>query len=160
MDTASQNIASVAQNSEDILQDKLDSFAKELRNLNLSEEQIQTVASSLVTTATKQVMAKISSLMDDKEFNNWKKFVDTGANTAQQLIVLNRLLINKTGKDLNTLHEQIIDDLIKNTLGDIASVRDLNLKVSKLSDEEVAKAQELLKQGDFDSADKVINKED
>lgn len=160
MDAAPQNMSSLIQNDGDLLQEKLDSFLRELQSLGLNEEQIETISSSLTTTATKQTMAKISSLMNDEEFENWKKFVDTGANTAQQLIVLNRLLLNKTEKDLDTIHMEIVDGLIKNTLSDIANIKDLNLKISNLSPEEVEKAKQLLDDGDYEGADKIINKEE
>ena len=160
MDAAPQNMSSLIQNDGDLLQEKLDSFIRELQSLGLNEEQIETIATSLTATATKQTMAKISSLMDDEEFENWKNFVDTGANTAQQLVVLNRLLLNKTDKDLDTIHMEIVDGLIKNTLSDIANIKDLNLKISNLSPEEVEKAKQLLDDGDYEGADKIINKEE
>lgn len=159
MDAAPQNMSSLIQNDGDLLQEKLDSFIRELQSLGLNEEQIETIANSLTATATKQTMAKISALMDEQEFENWKNFVDTGANTAQQLVVLNRLLLNKTDKDLDTLHMEIVDGLIKNTLSDIANIKDLNLKISNLSPEEVEKAKQLLDDGDYEGADKIINKE-
>ncbi|PKN02999.1 hypothetical protein CVU76_03160 [Candidatus Dojkabacteria bacterium HGW-Dojkabacteria-1] len=160
MDAAPQNMSSLIQNDGDLLQEKLDSFVKELQGLGLTAEQIETIITSLTATATKQTMAKISSLMDDEEFENWKNFVDTGANTAQQLVVLNRLLLNKTDKDLDTIHMEIVDGLIKNTLSDIANIKDLNLKISNLSPEEVEKAKQLLDDGDYEGADKIINKEE
>lgn len=160
MDAAPQNMSSLIQNDGDLLQEKLDSFIRELQSLGLNEEQIETIANSLTATATKQTMAKISALMDEQEFENWKNFVDTGANTAQQLVVLNRLLLNKTDKDLDTLHMEIVDGLIKNTLSDIANIKDLNLKISNLSPEEVEKAKQLLDDGDYEGADKIINKEE
>lgn len=160
MDAAPQNMSSLIQNDGDLLQEKLDSFIRELQSLGLNEEQIETIATSLTATATKQTMAKISALMDEQEFENWKNFVDTGANTAQQLVVLNRLLLNKTDKDLDTIHMEIVDGLIKNTLSDIANIKDLNLKISNLSPEEVEKAKQLLDDGDYEGADKIINKEE
>lgn len=160
MDAAPQNMSSLIQSDRDLLQEKLDSFVKELQGLRLTAEQIETIITSLTSTATKQTMAKISSLMDDEEFEKWKAFVDTGANTAQQLVVLNRLLLNKTDKDLDTLHMEIVDSLIKNTLSDIANIKDLNLKISNLSPEQVEKAKQLLDDGDYEGADKIINKEE
>ena len=160
MDAAQQNMSSLIQNDGDLLQEKLDSFVKELQGLGLTGEQIETIITSLTATATKQTMAKVSSLMDDTEFENWKNFVDTGANTAQQLVVLNRLLLNKTDKDLDTIHMEIVDGLIKNTLSDVANIKDLNLKVANLSPEEVEKAKQLLDDGDYEGADKIINKEE
>ena len=159
MDAAQQNMSSLIQNDGDLLQEKLDSFVKELQGLGLTGEQIETIITSLTSTATKQTMAKISSLMDDEEFERWKTFVDTGANTAQQLVVINRLLLNKTNKDLDTIHMEIVDGLIKNTLSDVANIKDLNLKVSNLSPEEVEKAKQLLDDGDYEGADTIINKE-
>ncbi len=159
MDSAPQNISSLLQNSEDLLQEKLDSFIKQMQYLGLTNEQIETIASSITTTATKQTMGKISSLMDEKEFEKWKTFVDTGANIAQQLIVLNKLLMEKVNKDIEGIHMEIVDGLIENTLSEIANIKDLNLKVSNLSPEEVEKAKELIDAGDYEEADKLINKE-
>ncbi len=159
MDSAPQNISSLLQNSEDLLQEKLDSFIKQMQYLGLTNEQIETIASSITTTATKQTMGKISSLMDEKEFEKWKTFVDTGANIAQQLIVLNKFLMEKVNKDIEGIHMEIVDGLIENTLSEIANIKDLNLKVSNLSPEEVEKAKELIDAGDYEEADKLINKE-
>lgn len=159
MDSAPQNISSLLQNSEDLLQEKLDSFIKQMQYLGLTNEQIEIIASSITITATKQTMGKISSLMDEKEFEKWKTFVDTGANIAQQLIVLNKLLMEKVNKDIEGIHMEIVDGLIENTLSEIANIKDLNLKVSNLSPEEVEKAKELIDAGDYEEADKLINKE-
>ncbi|MFA5623117.1 MAG: hypothetical protein WC981_02715 [Candidatus Dojkabacteria bacterium] len=159
MDSAPQNISSLLQNSEDLLQEKLDSFIKQMQYLGLTNEQIETVASSITTTATKQTMAKISALMNEEEFEKWKTFVDTGVNIAQQLIVLNKLLMEKVNKDIEGIHMEIVDGLIENTLSEIANIKDLNLKVSNLSPEEVEKAKELIDAGDYEEADKLINKE-
>lgn len=160
MDSAPQNMSSLLQNSEDLLQEKLDSFVKGLQYLGLTNEQIETLASTLSTTATKQTMAKVSALMNEEEFENWKNFVDTGANVAQQLVVLNRLLQNKVNKDLETIHMEIVDDLIKNTLSEVANLKDLNLKVSNLSPEEIEKAKQLIEAGDYEGADRIITKEE
>ncbi len=159
MDSAPQNISSLLQNSEDLLQEKLDSFIKQMQYLGLTNEQIETIASSITTTATKQTMGKISSLMDEKEFEKWKTFVDTGANIAQQLIVLNKFLMEKVNKDIEGIHMEIVDGLIENTLSDIANIKDLNLKVSNLSPEDVERAKGLIDAGDYEEADKLINKE-
>ena len=159
MDSAQQNMSSLLQNSEDLLQEKLDSFVKQLQYLGLSNEQIETIATSITTTATKQTMAKVSSLMDEKEFENWKTFVDTGVNIAQQLVVLNRLLMEKVNKDIEGIHMEIVDGLIENTLSEVANLKDLNLKVSNLSPEEVEEAKKLIDAGDYEGADKIINKE-
>lgn len=159
MDSAPQNISSLLQNSEDLLQEKLDSFIKQMQYLGLTNEQIETIASSITTTATKQTMAKISALMNEEEFEKWKTFVDTGVNIAQQLIVLNKLLMEKVNKDIEGIHMEIVDGLIENTLSEIANIKDLNLKVSNLSPEEVEKAKELIDAGDYEEADKLINKE-
>ncbi len=159
MDSAQQNMSSLLQNSEDLLQEKLDSFVKQLQYLGLSNEQIETIATSITTTATKQTMAKVSSLMDEKEFENWKAFVDTGVNIAQQLVVLNRLLMEKVNKDIEGIHMEIVDGLIENTLSEVANLKDLNLKVSNLSPEEVEEAKKLIDAGDYEGADKIINKE-
>ncbi len=160
MDSAPQNMSSLLQSSEDLLQEKLDSFIREMQSLGLNNEQIESIATSISTTATKQTMAKVSALMDEKEFESWKNLVDTGANVAQQLIVMNRLLLNKTGKDLDAIHMEIVDGLIKNALSEIANIKDLNLKVAQLSPEEVEKAKALLEEGDYDGADRIINKEE
>lgn len=160
MDSAPQNMSSLLQSSEDLLQEKLDSFVKEMQSLGLNNEQIESIATSISTTATKQTMAKVSALMDEKEFESWKNLVETGANVAQQLIVMNRLLLNKTGKDLDAIHMEIVDGLIKNALSEIANIKDLNLKVAQLSPEEVEKAKALLEEGDYDGADRIINKEE
>lgn len=159
MDSAPQNISSLLQNSEDLLQEKLDSFIKQMQYLGLTNEQIETIASSITTTATKQTMGKISSLMDEEEFEKWKTFVDTGANIAQQLIVLNKFLMEKVNKDIEGIHMEIVDGLIENTLSDIANIKDLNLKVSNLSPEDVERAKGLIDAGDYEEADKLINKE-
>ncbi|MHC1716953.1 MAG: hypothetical protein AB9915_03680 [Candidatus Dojkabacteria bacterium] len=158
MDSAQQNISSLIQN-DDLLETKLKSFVKNLQDLGLNEEQVNTLTLSVATTATKQTLAKISALMNEEDFNKWKEFVDTGANNAQQLIVLNRLLQNKTNKDLETLNAEIIDSLIKDTLNEVTNMKDLTIKVSQLSPEEVAKAKSLLDSGDYDGVDKVINRE-
>lgn len=159
MDSAPQNISSLLQNSEDLLQEKLDSFIKQMQYLGLTNEQIETIASSITTTATKQTMAKISALMNEEEFEKWKTFVDTGVNIAQQLIVLNKLLMEKVNKDIEGIHMEIVDGLIENTLSEVANIKDLNLKVSNLSPEDVEKAKELIDAGDYEEADKLINKE-
>ena len=159
MDSAPQNMSSLLQNSEDLLQEKLDSFIKQMQYLGLTNEQIETIASSITTTATKQTMGKISSLMDEEEFEKWKTFVDTGVNIAQQLIVLNKLLMEKVNKDIEAIHMEIVDGLIENTLSEVANIKDLNLKVSNLSPEEVEKAKALIDAGDYEEADKLINKE-
>ncbi|MDX9739184.1 MAG: hypothetical protein RBT33_02380 [Candidatus Dojkabacteria bacterium] len=159
MDSAPQNISSLLQNSEDLLQEKLDSFIKQMQYLGLTNEQIETIASSITTTATKQTMAKISALMNEEEFEKWKTFVDTGVNIAQQLIVLNKFLMEKVNKDIEGIHMEIVDGLIENTLSEVANIKDLNLKVSNLSPEDVEKAKELIDAGDYEEADKLINKE-
>lgn len=159
MDSAPQNISSLLQNSEDLLQEKLDSFIKQMQYLGLTNEQIETIASSITTTATKQTMAKISALMNEEEFEKWKTFVDTGVNIAQQLIVLNKLLMEKVNKDIEGIHMEIVDGLIENTLSEIANIKDLNLKVSNLSPEDVERAKGLIDAGDYEEADKLINKE-
>jgi hypothetical protein len=158
MDSAQQNITSLVQN-EDLLEAKMKSFVRNLQDLNLNEEQIQTLVASLSTTSVKQTLAKISALMDDEEFKKWKAFVDSGANNAQQMIVLNRFLLNKTNKDLETINSEIIDALIKDTLDEVANVRDLNIKISQLSTEEIDKAKTLLEAGDYEGVDRIINKE-
>jgi hypothetical protein len=160
MDSAPQNLSSLIDNNDDLLQKKLDSFIKELQYLGLSQEQIENLVMSLSSTATKQTMAKISSVMSEDDWDKWKKFVDTGPNTAQQIMVMNTFLEKKINKDLETIHSEIIDGLIENTLEEIASTKDLSLKVSQLTPEEIEKAKKLLDEGDYDGADRVINKEE
>jgi len=160
MDSAPQNLSSLIQNNEDLLQEKLNSFVKQLQYLGLDNTEIETISGGITVTATKQMMAKVSALMDEQEFEKWKIFVDTGVNNAQQLIVLNRMLINKTNKDFETIFMEIVDGLIENTLNDLARIKDLNLKVSQLSPEDVEKAKQLLDSGDFEGADSIINKQE
>ncbi len=158
MDSAQQNISSLIQDG-DLLEKKMQSFARNLQDLDLNEEQIQTLVASIATTSTKQTLAKISALIDDEEFNKWKDFVDSGANNAQQLIVLNRFLINKTNKDLETINSEIIDALIKDTLDEVANVKDLTIKISQLTPEEVNKAKELLEAEDYEGVNRIVNRE-
>ena len=158
MDAAQQNTASLVTN-DDLLQTKIDAFVKNLKDMGLTQEQTETIAMSVATTSTQQTLAKISALMSEEDFEKWKAYVDTGPNTAQQLIIMNRFLINRTKKDLETLQSEIIDALIKNTLDDISHAKDLRIKISQLSSEEAVKAKELLDAGDYIGADKIINKE-
>jgi len=160
MDSAPQNLSSLIQGNTDILQEKLNSFVQQLQYLGLDKTEIETISGGITVTATKQMMAKVSALMDEQEFEKWKIFVDTGVNNAQQLIVLNKMLINKTNKDFETIFMEIVDGLIENTLKDLARIKDLNVKVSQLSPEEIEKATQLLDSGDFQGADSIINKQE
>lgn len=160
MDSAPQNLSSLIQGNTDILQEKLNSFVEQLQYLGLDKTEIETISGGITVTATKQMMAKVSALMDEQEFEKWKIFVDTGVNNAQQLIVLNKMLINKTNKDFETIFMEIVDGLIENTLKDLARIKDLNVKVSQLSPEEIEKATQLLDSGDFQGADSIINKQE
>lgn len=157
MDSAQKSITSLIDGN-DMLEKRLNLFIKELQDMGLNKEQIDDVITKFTSIATQQTIAKISALMDEKDWENWKKFVDTGANTAQQLIVLNRLLINKSGKDLNTINVDIIESLATTMIDDLKMANDVSLKISNLSPEDVAKAQELLDAGDFIGADQIIDK--
>lgn len=156
MNSAQQNTSSLIHN-EDLLEAKLHSFAKNLQDLGLNDQQVETLVMSVATTSTKQTSAKVNALMDKEDLEKWNDFVDSGPNTAQQLIVLNRFLIEKTKKDLETINSEIIDALIQDTLDEIANLKDLKIKLSQLSDEEVDKAKELLDAGDYEAVDRIIN---
>lgn len=158
MNAAQQNMSSLIQN-DDVFQQKLTSFIKNLSDLGLNQEQVETIAGNISVTATEQTIAKISALMDDDDFNKWKAFMDTGPNTAQQLIVLNKFLMDKSNKDLEAINNEIIDSLLKDTLVEVSKMKDLNTKISQLSPEEVAKAKALIDAGDYEGAEKVVNKE-
>ncbi|MFA5634014.1 MAG: hypothetical protein WCY00_00290 [Candidatus Dojkabacteria bacterium] len=158
MDSAQQSLSSLVQDS-DLLEEKLKTFTSNLQNLGFNDEQIETLVFSLSTTSIKQTLAKISALMNDEEFSKWKDFVDSGANSAQQLLVLNKFLLNKTNKDLETINSEIMDSLIKDTLEEIVNTKDLHIKISQLSEQEIDKAKELLEAGDYEGVDRIINGE-
>lgn len=158
MDSAQQNISLMVQNS-DLLESRLQSFVKNLQDFGLNDEQVSTILLSTTATANKQTLAKVSALMDGTEFEKWKDFVDSGANIAQQLLVMNKFLEGKVNKDLETIHMEIVESLIKDTLEEVANIKDLNIKISQLSPEEVEQAQKLLEAGDFEGVEKIVHKE-
>jgi hypothetical protein len=157
MNSAQSSIPSSLIQDDDLLEKKMKSFIRNLQDLDLNQDQIETLVFSLTTTSVNQTLAKINALMDNEELQKWKDLVDSGANTAQQLIVLNRFLLDKTNKDLETINSEIIDALIKDTLDEVANIKDLKIKISQLDSEQVKKAQELLEAGDYEGVDKIIN---
>ena len=97
--------------------------------------------------------------MDDSDWSKWKAFVDSTPtpNVAQQLIIMNKFLEDRTGKSLETLHLEILDSLLKDTLDQIQQRRDMAIKVSKLSDEQIDTVNEALDNEEFDKADDILN---
>lgn len=158
MDTAQKSLSSLTV-EDDELQTKVNLFFKELQDLGISHEQIETIGQQLIVLSTDHVTAKIDMLMDEDEFEKWKKFVDTGANAAQQAIVLNKFLKKKIDKDLDTLQLEIADSLMKNILNALQERRDLVVKISKLNDKEIEEATRLLESSEFTKLEKLLNRE-
>jgi len=140
-----------------LIEEKLVSFFETLKSLGISDEKIKEIGGGLVTISNTSILAKISSLMDEEEFNKWKEFVDTGANTAQQIVVMNAFL-NRKGHSLESITDTVLETLMKNTLDEIKITSDLRSKVGKLHDEEVKLANKLLDENRFDELDKLLEK--
>jgi hypothetical protein len=102
-------------------------------------------------------MAKISLLMDEEEFEKWKDFVDAGANEAQQALVMNKFLTEKTGKDFDTFHTEILEELMSSILNSVREHKDLSIKISNLNDEQTKEALEYLNNEDFGKLNALLN---
>jgi hypothetical protein len=158
MDTAQQSLSSLVI-EDDKLQTKVNFFFKELQDLGLSNEQIEVIGQQLIALSTDHLTAKIDMLMNEEEFEKWKKFIDTGPNTAQQAIVINKFLQKKVGKDVDALQLEIADTLMKNILNSLQERRDFVAKISKLNDQELEEATKLLNNNQFEKLDNLLNKE-
>lgn len=158
MDTAQQSLSSLIV-EDDELQTKVNLFFKELQDLGISNEHIQTIGQQLIVLSTDHLTAKIDMLMDEDEFEKWKKFVDTGPNAAQQALILNKFLKKKINKDLDTLQLEISETLMKNILSSLQERRDWVVKISKLNDQEIEEATRLLESSDFAKLEDLLNKE-
>ncbi len=158
MDTAQKSLSTLVVD-DDILQTKVNLFFRELQDLGIQEEQIKAIGEQLIVLVSDHVIVKVKLLMSDEEWEKWKKFVDTGANSAQQAIVLDKLLNKKISKSFDDLNTEIADELMQNILESIRNRKDLAIKLSKLTDEEVVQATTLLEEGKFDELDALLNKD-
>ncbi len=144
---------------DDPVQTKINIFIKQLSELGLDKEQLETLGLSIASTASTQTIAKISAVMTDTDWDNWRNFInaDPNPNTAQQIIVMNELLRQRTNKDLNTLFNEILDSIMKDTKYELLEDVKLRQKISKLSDEDTQKAMQLLEDGEFEELDKLLD---
>lgn len=156
MNTA-QNTVSSLKVDDDPLQTKVNLFFKELQDLGISEEGIKNIGEQLIVLSSEHFTAKISLLMDEEEFSKWQEYVDAGANTAQQALVLNKYLEEKIDKDIDTVHTEIMESLMLNILNGIRENRELSIKISQLDDKQIKEALELLDKGDFAKLDSFLN---
>lgn len=156
MNPAQPDLSSLIQ-IDDPIQTKINLFIQSLSELGLDKDQSTDVGLNVSTTATNQTMAKISSIMEDSDWERWKAFLLTEPNTAQQIIIMNEFLKKRINKDLNTLFNEILEGVMQSTKDGIIESRDLTVKISKLPPEMVSKAQQLLDEGEFDELDNILN---
>jgi hypothetical protein len=133
-------------------------FLKEIVDLGVPQDQIQKLGEVLVALASEHLTAKISMLMDEEEFNNWKAFIDAGANSAQQMLVIDKLLQKKTQKTLEELQVEIAGELMDNILTNLKERQEYTEKISKLTEQEAAQALEYLNRKEFKKLDDLLNK--
>jgi hypothetical protein len=156
MDTAPKSVSSLVVD-DDPLQTKVNLFFKELQDLGVQEEGLKNIGEQLIALGSEHLMAKISLLMDEEEFEKWKDFVDAGANEAQQALVMNKFLTEKTGKDFDTFHTEILEELMSSILNSVREHKDLSIKISNLNDEQTKEALEYLNNEDFGKLNALLN---
>lgn len=156
MDTAYTSLSSLVVDDDDF-QTKVNFFFKELQDLGVDDEGLQNIGKQLIVLSSEHVTAKISLLMDKDEFEKWKEFVKTGPNTAQQALVMNKFLEKKIGKDMDTVHGEVTGELMNNILESIRENRELSVQISKLNDEQIKEALELLEKKDFEKLNSLLD---
>jgi hypothetical protein len=156
MNTAPNSVSSLVVN-DDPLQTKVNFFFKELQDLGVPEEGLKNIGEQLIVLTSEHLMAKISLLMDEEKFAEWQKFVDSGANEAQQALVMDKYLKEKTGKDLDTFHTEIMEELMNGILDSIREHKDLSIKIANLDDEQTKQALEYLNSEDFEKLNTLLN---
>lgn len=151
---------SFSQLPSNLIEQKIVGYINTLKDLNISDEKITEIAGYLTSTANLQILAKISSLMDEEEFEKWKTFIDTDPepNVAQQLIVMNAFLKRKANLSIEDITNEILESLMRNSLDEIKWNSELRQKISKLNPEDVKLAQKLLENEEYAELDKLLSK--
>ncbi len=144
--------------ADDAIQTKVNLFLKDLKDMGYSEEDMNNISESLMSNVEQELELRIIASMDDEDTRKWQDFVNTKPNSAQEFMILDKFLKNKIGKGLEELQNEIIVKNIDNTLEGLKLSKDIKQKISQLSEEEIDQAQQLLDQGRFEDAQKIINK--
>jgi len=150
-------IQNVTQGTSSSAQNVLDKFIDGLKAFNLTDVQIQEIVSEHAHLIVEMIMQQIYQYMDEKDVEEWNKFVDGGANEAQQLIVLEKFYQKKSGESLQDLEERIVSQVLAESVKQFNQDIDINNKFSKLSDDQVKQVEDLLAQGKFDEAQSIVD---
>jgi hypothetical protein len=70
---------------------------------------------------------------------------------------MNKFLTEKTDKDLDTFHTEILEELMNSILNSVREHKDLSIKISNLNDEQTKQALEYLNNEDFEKLNALLN---
>ncbi len=137
---------------------KIKEFFQYLKNKkNLPQKKIVETAQNLTQIITDKTVFKIIRELSEENKTKWKKFMAEEPDPPSQILKLNELYEDQTGKGIERIQNEITIEVIASMKKQINRAENLAKKISKLTDEEAQKAIDLIKAGKQGEADKIIN---
>lgn len=146
-----------SQEEPDKTQRVVNKFIEGLKKLGLNDQQINDLVSEYAHMIVDRIMQEITLQMDEADVERWNKFVDTGANEAQQLLILDEFYKKKSGESLEDLEGRVVEGIITSSVQQYNDSQNIKAKIEKLDKASQDKVKALLDQGDFLGAQKIVD---
>ncbi len=125
----------------------------------MENDRILEIIRLLIEDVTAKTFLHITKTMDKDEIEKLEKFLDAKPNEVQQYIVLNKFYKKKTGKEIEDLQNELLEEGLDNIEKQMFNNENQVLleKISKLSDDKAKEYTAMIKNGEYDKVMNLLN---
>lgn len=137
-------------------QEAMNKLVKWLADKGVKEDNFYDILKQIQDITASQVVVYIAKYMEDEDVDKWNKFVESGANEAEQLVVMDKFCKQK-GTSLEEINNQVIYDVCTNFILQYEEFVKNIAKMDKMSEKEIEEMDKMLRAGKFDEVYDKLN---